>query len=157
MGAFWATGAAFTREAAVGVILVIGLAVSHSVLLVDAALERRRRRGYAAGRMAGLRGLTGAEVLRAALDRSGMIVLVTLTTLASLLPLAWGTSATTLFGAIALATAGGTIAGILGAMFVLPALIMAWGRGRRTAGPLPPGPAGARLAPVPVTDVSSTT
>lgn len=70
------------------------------------------------------RGLSGAEVLRAALDRSGMIVLVTLTTMASLVPLAIGTSSTTLFGAIALATAGGTIAGTVGAMFVLPSLVM---------------------------------
>jgi HAE1 family hydrophobic/amphiphilic exporter-1 len=128
MAAFWMTGAAFTREAAVGVILVIGLAVSHSVLLVDAALERRRK--AAGGDVPGgplaftQKGLTGAEVLRAALDRSGMIVLVTLTTMASLVPLAYGTSSTTLFGAIALATAGGTIAGTLGAMFVLPALVM---------------------------------
>jgi HAE1 family hydrophobic/amphiphilic exporter-1 len=128
MGAFWFTGAAFTREAAVGVILVIGLAVSHSVLLVDAALERRRKAagGDAAGGTMAFtqKGLTGAEVLRASLDRSGMIVLVTLTTMASLVPLAYGTSATTLFGAIALATAGGTIAGTVGAMLVLPALIM---------------------------------
>lgn len=74
----------------------------------------------------GRKGLTGAEVLRAALDRSGMIVLVTLTTMASLLPLAYGTSSTTLFGAIALATAGGTIAGTVGAMFMLPCLFMGW-------------------------------
>lgn len=128
MGAFWATGAAFTREAAVGVILVIGLAVNQVLLLVDAAIAKRRQRsvdGYA------VHGLRGGEVLRAALDRSGMIVLVTLTTMASLVPLAWGTSATTLFGAIALATAGGTIAGTLGAMLVLPALVMGWGRRRR--------------------------
>jgi HAE1 family hydrophobic/amphiphilic exporter-1 len=142
MGAFWGTGAAFTREAAVGVILVIGLAVSHSVLLVDAALERRRRAAHAHGvaerEAYSLRKLTGAEVLRAALDRSGMIVLVTLTTLASLVPLAWGSSTTTLFGAIALATAGGTVAGTLGAMFVLPALVMGWKRPRLGL-PVPPG------------------
>ena len=131
LAAFWFSGAAFTREAAVGVILVIGLAVSHSVLLVDAALERRKRLGVSA---TAPRGLSGAEVLRAALDRSGMIVLVTLTTMASLVPLAIGTSSTTLFGAIALATAGGTIAGTVGAMFVLPSLVMGWGRGR-AAGP----------------------
>lgn len=112
MGAFWATGAAFTREAAVGVILVVGLAVNQCVLLVDAALERRRRQAR----------LTGAAVLRSALDRPGMIVLITLTTLASMVPLAWGSSATTLFGAIALATAGGTVAGTVGAMLILPAL-----------------------------------
>lgn len=127
MAAFWGAGASFTREAAVGVILVVGLAVNQSILLVDAALERRRRAGDR-----GL-GLTPARVLRAALDRSGMIVMVTLTTIASLIPLAVGTSATTLFGAIALATAGGTVAGTVGAMLVLPALLalLAGRRARR--------------------------
>jgi outer membrane lipoprotein SlyB len=52
-----------------------------------------------------------------------MIVLVTFTTLASLLPLAIGTDSASLFGAIALATVGGTIAGTLGAMFVVPAMV----------------------------------
>lgn len=42
MAAFWTTGTAFTREAADGVILVVGLAVNQAILLVDAALERRR-------------------------------------------------------------------------------------------------------------------
>ena len=99
MAAFWWAGASFTREAAVGVILVVGLAVNQSILLVDAALEKRRA---SAGRR-----LVPGRVLRAALDRSGMIVMVTLTTLASLIPLAMGTGSDTLFGAIALATAGG--------------------------------------------------
>ncbi len=115
VAAFWWADAAFTREAAVGVILVVGLAVNQAILLVDAALERRRK--SEGGR------LTPGRVLRAALDRSGMIVMVTLTTLASLIPLAVGTSATTLFGAIALATAGGTLAGTIGAMLILPALL----------------------------------
>jgi hydrophobic/amphiphilic exporter-1 (mainly G- bacteria), HAE1 family len=115
VAAFWWADAAFTREAAVGVILVVGLAVNQAILLVDAALERRR--ASPDGR------LLPGRVLRAALDRSGMIVMVTLTTIASLIPLAIGTSATTLFGAIALATAGGTLAGTVGAMLVLPALL----------------------------------
>jgi multidrug efflux pump subunit AcrB len=68
-------------------------------------------------------------VYRAALDRSGMIMMVTLTTIASLVPLAVGTSANTLFGSIALATAGGTVAGTLGALIILPALLA--GRRRR--------------------------
>jgi multidrug efflux pump subunit AcrB len=121
VAAFWAADAAFTREAAVGVILVVGLAVNQSILLVDAALERRRRSSSGT--------LRGANVYRAALDRSGMIMMVTLTTIASLVPLAVGTSATTLFGAIALATAGGTLAGTVGAMLILPALLA--GRRRR--------------------------
>jgi multidrug efflux pump subunit AcrB len=59
-----------------------------------------------------------------------MIMMVTLTTLASLLPLSVGTSSDSLFGAIALATAGGTVAGTIGAMLVMPAVLA--GRKRRT-------------------------
>ncbi len=117
MLAFWVAKATFTREAAVGVILVVGLAVHQAILLIDGAVERRRRRCE--------QGLTlgGADVIRASLDRAGMIVLITLTSLASLLPLAIGTDTDSLFGAIALATSGGTVAGTIGAMFVVPVMI----------------------------------
>jgi len=130
--AFWVAGAAFGREAAVGVILVVGLAVNQAILLVHGALERRGSR--AAGQR---RGLSAADVVGVARDRAAMIVLVTLTTVASLLPLALGTDPDSLFGAIALANAGGTLFGTLGAMLVVPALLMGW-RGRP---PLPSGPA----------------
>lgn len=110
-GAFLLTGTQFTREAAVGVIIVVGLSVNQTILLVDAAL--RRRMGGPLGRHA---------IIRAAAERSGMIVVVTATTLASLIPLAWGTDANSLFGAIALATAGGTVAGTIGTMLVVPAM-----------------------------------
>lgn len=112
LAAFWLAGAAFTREAAVGVILVVGHGVNQAILIVDGALARRR---------AGHR-LTPLHCIAAARDRAGMIVLVTLASLASLLPLAIGTRTTTLFGAIALANAGGMIAGTLGALLVLPVL-----------------------------------
>jgi multidrug efflux pump subunit AcrB len=120
IAAFWAAKAGFTREAAVGVILVVGLAVNQAILLIDAALERRR------ARQAALlpRALSAVEVVRAATSRSGVIVLVTVTSLASLVPLAVGTGLTNLFGAIALATAGGTVFGTLGAMLVMPALLV---------------------------------
>jgi HAE1 family hydrophobic/amphiphilic exporter-1 len=124
VAAFWALDAAFTREAAVGVILVVGLAVNQAILVTDAALARRR-----ANLARGNPGLGPSQALRAALDRAGMIILVTLTSMASLLPLAIGTPATNLFGAIALATAGGTVFGTLGAMFIVPAMLV--GRGRR--------------------------
>jgi hydrophobic/amphiphilic exporter-1 (mainly G- bacteria), HAE1 family len=120
--AFWITGTPFSREAAVGGILVVGLAVNQAILLVDAALARRR----AAGEGRRSRPLTGGDVLHAARDRSGMIVLVTLTTLASLIPLAVGTDPDELFGGIALATTGGTVAGTIGAMLILPALLGRW-------------------------------
>jgi hydrophobic/amphiphilic exporter-1 (mainly G- bacteria), HAE1 family len=117
---FWAAKAGFTREAAVGVILVVGLAVNQAILLIDAALERRRAHQTAMQS----RSLTATEVVRAAANRSGVIVLVTVTSLASLVPLAVGTELTNLFGAIALATAGGTVFGTLGAMIVMPAIIV---------------------------------
>lgn len=116
IAAFWITKSAFTREAAVGVILVIGLAVNQSILLVDGVLQRVR----AAGRSAVL----PFDVVTACRDRVGMIVLITLTTLASPLPLAVGTQAQDLFGAIALALVGGTLAGTLGALFLVPPLLL---------------------------------
>ncbi len=120
VAAFWIAGAAFTREAAVGVILVVGLAVHQAILMIDAALQRRR-----AGTVnRQLHRMTALRTVRASLDRAGMIVLVTLASLASLLPLAIGEKTDTLFGAIALATAGGTLAGTLAAMLILPALIV---------------------------------
>lgn len=122
--AFWVMKAAFTREAAVGVILVIGLAVHQAILVTDAGLQRRRRNA-----LRGAPGLGRNQALRSALDRAGMVILITLTSMASLIPLAVGTSTQDIFGAIALATAGGTIFGTLGAMFVVPALLV--GRKRR--------------------------
>jgi multidrug efflux pump subunit AcrB len=126
---FWMTGTAFGREAAVGVILVVGLAVNQAILLVDAALGRRREGVPTDERRR--RAIGAAEVVYAARDRAGMIMLVTLTTLASLVPLAIGTDADSLFGSIALATAGGTVAGTIGALGVVPALLV--GRRRRVS------------------------
>jgi HAE1 family hydrophobic/amphiphilic exporter-1 len=125
--AFWVMKAAFTREAAVGVILVIGLAVNQAILVTDAGLARRKKRKP--GRALAL-GRT--EVLRAALDRANMVVLVTLTSMASLIPLAVGTSTQDIFGAIALATAGGTVFGTMGAMFVVPAMLLGKQKKRRS-------------------------
>ena len=76
------------------------------------------------------RALSAVEVVRAASSRSGVIVLVTVTSLASLVPLAVGTGLTNLFGAIALATAGGTVFGTLGAMLVMPAILVGRRAGR---------------------------
>jgi HAE1 family hydrophobic/amphiphilic exporter-1 len=141
-GVFWATGTSFSREAAVGVILVVGLAVHQAILLVDAALEKRRYVGKSVGRYDSEttdvpthrptdRSLTIDDVLAAASDRAGMIILVTLTTLASLIPLAVGAASDSLFSSIALATAGGTVAGTLGALWIVPAYLV----GRRARAP----------------------
>jgi multidrug efflux pump subunit AcrB len=126
--AFWVMKAAFTREAAVGVILVIGLAVHQAILVTDAGLQRRRNRA-----LRGKPGLGRNEALRAAMDRAGMVVLITLTSMASLIRWQVGTSTQDIFGAIALATAGGTIFGTLGAMFVVPALLVGRQKRRRSS------------------------
>jgi hydrophobic/amphiphilic exporter-1 (mainly G- bacteria), HAE1 family len=115
--AFWAAGAPFNREAAVGVVLVVGLAVNQIILVVDAALQRRRGKGRA------LHGLRAEDVVRAATDRGGMITLATFTALGSLVPLAVGAKTDDLFGAIALATVGGTVGGTVAALVFLPALL----------------------------------
>lgn len=125
IAAFWLTHTAFTREAAVGVILVIGLAVNQSILLVDGVLQRRPD---------GSRAVSPSLIVAACRDRVGMIVLITLTTLASPLPLAVGTQASDLFGGIALALVGGTIAGTLGAMFLVPPLLIHGGAPVRRSG-----------------------
>jgi hydrophobic/amphiphilic exporter-1 (mainly G- bacteria), HAE1 family len=150
--AFLVAKASFSREAAVGVILVVGLAVHQGILLVHGALLRKRanaplpRQGEGSGERASLvsgttitgaalsprpplpvgRGgaLTAMQIVGAARDRSGMIVLITATTMASLIPLAVGDATDTLFGSIALATAGGTIFGTIGTMWVLPLMLM---------------------------------
>lgn len=114
---FLAAGTTFTREAAVGVVLVIGLSVHQSVLMVDALLAVARRPSPPAGRQ-----WTGA-VVRAALRRSGMVAGVSLVTLASLVPMAVGEGADALSRLIALATAGGTVGGWAFALLGVPLLV----------------------------------
>ena len=128
--AFLLAKASFSREAAVGVILCVGLAVHQAILFVHGALLRRQRlkearvrRGSGAGDHRESEYLSPVHVIAAARDRSAMIVLVTATTMASLIPLAVGDATDTLFGSIALATAGGTLFGTIGTMWVLPLML----------------------------------
>jgi len=125
--AFWLTGTTFTREAAVGVILVTGLAVHQGILFLDGALGRSQRGPMSA-----------VFAWRAAMERSAMIMLITLASLASLIPMAAGAAPSSLFGAIALATAGGTVFGTIGAVVVLPLVavpIRGWRRRRAGRSP----------------------
>lgn len=130
--AFWITDTAFTREAAVGVILVCGLAVHQGILFLDAVLGRRRSTADVHGDR---RILTAALVWRSAMERSTVIMLVTLTSLASLVPLAAGMHSASTFGGIALATAGGVVFGMFGAMAVLPLLTVPLRQPRRMLSP----------------------
>ena len=124
--AFRIAGAAFGREAAVGVILVVGLAVNQSILVIDRAVRRRKARAACGASPR----LSRGEVVRCVAERSEVVLLVGAVSLASLVPLAIGTSATTLFGAIALATVGGTMLGTAGALCVTPLFMAALGSRR---------------------------
>lgn len=115
--AFLLAKATFTREAAVGVVLVVGLSVHQSVLMVDALLGLARRAAPPVGRA------WTAAAVRAALRRSGMVTGVTGVTLASLVPMAIGDGADALSRLIALSTAGGTVGGWGFAMVGVPLLM----------------------------------
>jgi len=117
MTSYLACNATFTREAAVGVILVVGLSVHQAILFVGAVLRRRRESGTQP-----MKRFTLQIALRSAVEELRVIMTVTAVTLASVIPLAIGAPAGSLHGAIALATVGGTIAGAFGALLVLPAL-----------------------------------
>jgi len=119
MLAFWLTGEPFTREAAVGLILVVGLTVNQTIILVDAAMKVRSRNVKRSGSSA----LTGPQIIRAASSCFELIVLVTAVALGSFLPLAVATKQRDLFGSIAIAGLGGTLASLVAALFVLPVLL----------------------------------
>ncbi|MEZ4589224.1 MAG: efflux RND transporter permease subunit [Gemmatimonadales bacterium] len=70
---FWATGTSFGREAAVGVIVVVGLAVNQAILLVHGTLERRRARAAREAVIGGAseKPIGAAQVAYVARDRAG--------------------------------------------------------------------------------------
>jgi preprotein translocase subunit SecF len=112
--AFWMFKVAFTREAAVGVILVVGLAVHQSILLVDAALNRRRAHRDSGGDAR----LDAGMVLRAARSRASRAI----TCFAGVAHSVGGTDGDS-HSAIAWRRPR-TVAGTVGAMFVMPLLLV---------------------------------
>lgn len=74
---FFATGASFTREAYVGVIMMSGIVVNNSILLVDHVNQLRRVHGLP----------LAVAVERGALERVRPILMTSLTTILGLLPL----------------------------------------------------------------------
>jgi HAE1 family hydrophobic/amphiphilic exporter-1 len=120
MLAFILAHATFTREAAVGAILVLGLASRQSLLVIDAAAARRRPNIARSG---------AACVYRLAHDQAGVVITSALASLATLVPIAVTWSTNEPFAAIALSAAGGTAAALIAALVVLPVLIattMSW-------------------------------
>lgn len=111
------TGETFTREAWIGVVVMAGIAVDHSILVVDRIGARRR----------GVDGppLPLAEAaLEGTLDRVRPVLMTTATTVAGLLPLALfaGSVESSLWRALAIVTVGGLAASTTLVPITIPAL-----------------------------------
>jgi len=116
---FFYTGATFTREAWIGVIMMGGIVVNNSILLVDHV--NRVRSGS-------IRGLHEA-VVRGTLDRVRPILMTTMTTVVGLLPLVLFSEDTNIWNALALTLIGGLLSSTLFVLTVTPALYSLFERG----------------------------
>jgi hydrophobic/amphiphilic exporter-1 (mainly G- bacteria), HAE1 family len=118
---FFYTGATFTREAYVGVIMMGGIVVNNSILLVDHVNQLRRVYGLA---------LRDALV-RGTLERVRPILMTSLTTICGLLPLVLfsETADQNIWNALAYALIGGLSSSTVLVLTVTPALYMIFERG----------------------------
>ncbi|NJD11567.1 MAG: efflux RND transporter permease subunit, partial [Gemmatimonadetes bacterium] len=117
---FFYTGASFTREAYVGVIMMSGIVVNNSILLVDRVNQLRRRHG-----------LPLPEALeRGALDRARPILMTSLTTILGLLPLVLfsPTADANIWNALTYALIGGLSSSTILVLTVTPALYLLFER-----------------------------
>jgi HAE1 family hydrophobic/amphiphilic exporter-1 len=130
---FFYTEAAFTREAYVGVIMMLGIVVNNAILLVDHVNGIRRRKPHLA--------LPDA-VLEGTLERVRPILMTTATTVVGLLPLVlFGDGpGTNIWDALALVLIGGLLSSTIFVLTITPAVYNLLERSRvaRTAHPSPP-------------------
>jgi HAE1 family hydrophobic/amphiphilic exporter-1 len=112
---FYLTGAAFTREAYVGVIMMFGIVVNNAILLVDHINGVRRREP----------GLGFDEaILKGTLERVRPILMTTVTTVLGLVPLVvFGEGAgSRIWDALAMVVMGGLISSTLFVLTLTPAV-----------------------------------
>jgi hydrophobic/amphiphilic exporter-1 (mainly G- bacteria), HAE1 family len=117
---FFYTGASFTREAYVGVIMMGGIVVNNSILLVDHVNQLRR-----------VYGLSLNEALeRGTLERVRPILMTSLTTICGLLPLVLfsPTADANIWNALAYALIGGLSSSTILVLTVTPALYLLFER-----------------------------
>lgn len=111
---FFYSDASFTREAYVGVIMMLGIVVNNAILLVDQINGVRRR-----DRSLGLE----EAIIQGTLERVRPILMTTTTTILGLLPLVlFGDSAgTNIWDALALVLIGGLLSSTLFVLTITPA------------------------------------
>ncbi len=129
---FYYTGAAFTREAYIGVIMMFGIVVNNAILLVDHVNGVRRREpelGF------------DEAVVKGTLERVRPILMTTVTTVLGLVPLVvFGEGAgSRIWDALALVLMGGLLSSTLFVLTLTPAVygLMARPRLTREAAPKP--------------------
>ncbi|MEX0907586.1 MAG: efflux RND transporter permease subunit, partial [Gemmatimonadota bacterium] len=139
---FFYTGASFTREAYVGVIMMGGIVVNNAILLVDHINQLRRRYGLA----------LAEAVERGTIERVRPILMTSLTTICGLLPLVLfsETADQNIWNALAYALIGGLSSSTVLVLTVTPALYLIFERRaerKRLARGEAGAAAGAVLAP----------
>ena len=120
---FFYTGASFTREAYVGVIMMGGIVVNNAILLVD-HINRVRERAT---------GPLEAAILEATLERVRPILMTTATTVLGLLPLVLkgGAAGSNIWDALGYALIGGMLSSTFFVLTTTPALYLLFERGAR--------------------------
>ena len=118
---FFYTGASFTREAYIGVIMMGGIVVNNAILLVDHINQVRRREGIA------LR----PAIVKGTVERVRPILMTSATTIFGLLPLVLFSEAAdaNIWNALGFALIGGLTSSTLFVLTVTPALYLLMERG----------------------------
>ncbi|CAN5714888.1 efflux RND transporter permease subunit [soil metagenome] len=141
---FYFTGATFTREAYVGVIMMGGIVVNNSILLVDHVNQLRRRYGLP----------LGEALERGTLERVRPILMTSLTTICGMLPLVLfsATADANIWNALAYALIGGLSSSTVLVLTVTPALYLLFERRAEARRQISaPATANATMAAVPAT------
>jgi HAE1 family hydrophobic/amphiphilic exporter-1 len=121
---FFYTGAAFTREAYIGVIMMLGIVVNNAILLVDHVNGVRRHEPQLA---------LPEAIRKGTLERVRPILMTTATTVFGLLPLVLFSegAGTNIWDALALVLIGGLVSSTLFVLTITPAAYYVLERGRR--------------------------
>ena len=143
---FFYTGASFTREAYIGVIMMFGIVVNNAILLVDHVNGIRRKEPELE---------LNEAIVRGTLERVRPILMTTATTVLGLLPLVlFGEGAgSNIWDALALVLIGGLLSSTLFVLTLTPAVygvLERWKLGRSHGATAPPpmtGVLGAEAEP----------